>query len=191
MQLWMKDGRYEWLKAKAEKLRDAPEDEAMFWSSKSDATLPQVGDLVRIAGSTEHDRPYEVLRRAKDSNGQVWVFVRDVESGVDMPGQHVEPFQFWPKVGDQVLFAIGPYLDWLSEQRDVQASSGNRGALAQIEKRLKVYGADNGHLGGNVTKLLNKFPLVTVKGDMGVVQLEDEKVWAPLRSLLVAPVTPS
>lgn len=188
---WLKDGRYEWLKAKADRLRDTPEEDVMFWSSRADETLPQVGDLVRIAGSDQHDRPYEVLKRSKDDGGQVWLIVKDVEAGHQMPPQRVEPFQFWPKVGDQVLIAIGPYLDWLAKQRDVQAKSGNRGALAQIEKRLKVYGADKGHLGGNVTRLLNPVPLLKIKGDMGVVKIEDEVIMAPMRSLLVAPAKPN
>lgn len=182
MEQWTADGRYNWLNKKAELLSTREDEYQVFWSSDQ-SKWPKVGDLLRMGRREPHNRPYEVMKRLKDSNKQVWLSVRDVATGEPMELAKMEDFEFWPTVGGKVGILIREYLDWLADQRSVHAR--NEGALAQIERRLKAYGAENGHVGGDVVALLRYYDLVEVEQGMGVVALGDERVRCPLTVLYV------
>ena len=105
----------------------------MFFSTNA-PNLPRVGECVRIKGSVEHDRPYEVMGRAKDkATGQVWF---DVQFEGKSHRFKAEQLDFWPSEGDTVLIAMGPYLDWLARQLNVGEWSGDR--LKQIQARFQA-----------------------------------------------------
>jgi len=154
----------------------------MFFSSDT-KNLPRVGEEVRVIGDSIHDKPYKIVKRKKDKlTGQVFV---DFES---MPPAKIEPFSFWPAENDTVVFLIKIYLDWLCEQHDIQASAGNYGALAQIQKRMKVYGAGReygANFGGNVLSLMEPFLLVKTQQGVGAVKGHGELIKAPLYALAV------
>ncbi len=157
----------------------------MFFSSDLKACARK-GEFVTIRGSSSYHLPYEVARRfkRKDKLDQVY-FELVNELGAVMEPKKVEVFSFWPAEGDTVLFSIREYLDWLVEQKGVQANLGNYGAMAQIQKRLRAYGADSQGFGGDVTQLLHKYKLIQVEGDLGVVSYHGENIKAPLKALAV------
>lgn len=159
----------------------------MFFSTKTE-TLPKVNELVRIVGSDAHDRPYQIIKRGKDKEGQVFIDCLDIESKQKMERAKVELFSFWPEVGDTVVFAIQPYFEWLVAQRGILAREGNTGALAQIERRLKAYGAGEKYgasWGGDITKLLLKWTLSLVEDELAIVKHGDELIKVPTQVLLV------
>jgi hypothetical protein len=182
MAQWSEDGRYEWLKDKAKAFQSQPIPEPiMFWSSRKES-IPQIGSLVRVHNEPSRNRPYEVIERMRDENGSVLLTVRD-EDGETVSSVPVEIFSYWPTQGDRVYFDVRQYLDWLIELRRVHAT--NSGLIGQIEARLKVYGAEKGHVGGNVMALYKPCLLATVEGAMGVVEM-GEPVKAPLKVLIVS-----
>lgn len=182
MKTWQADDRYQWLADKAEAFKKFEEQQAMFWSSRP-KELPAVGDIVRIAGEPEHNRPYTVTRRAIDSDGSVWLWGEDGDHVIDKAP--VEVFSWWPMAGDKVSFLVGAYIDWLKAQRQFQKGKGNKAAVSAIDARLAAHGATNGHIGGAVLDLINSHSLLSIKGELGVVEVKGKQMRAPLSALVV------
>jgi hypothetical protein len=173
---WLKDGRYEWLTRKYEVLYSNPQEGALkFWQHKP-ATWPKVGELVRQSGSTTNNKPLKVL--AVD-DGKLRLEAMDGSQWEPAP---IECFSYWPAQGDRVTFLIREYLGWLRQVWVV--NQANTAIAQQIMKRLEKYGAQDGHVGGDVVALLKSYELVTVQDAMGAVDMGG-KVQVPLRCLIV------
>lgn len=153
----------------------------MFFSSDRE-NLPRKGELVCIRGSTDHERPYQLLARYMDEQGQVLIDLLDIETQVEMSRCKVEPFAYWPTQGDTVLIIMGPYLDWLAQQLKVASASGKRNRLKQIQARFRACEVAS----KTVEQLCQEHTLELVEGPMGAVRRKGGELFkCPVKCLAV------
>lgn len=173
---WLKDGRYEWLTRKYEVLYTHPQEPEMKFWQHLPATWPKTGALVRQSGNPMNNKPLKVL---STDGGKLYLEAPEGEQWEPAP---MECFSYWPTQGDRVTFLICHYLDWL---RQVWVKNKGNAAIAeQIMARLERYGAQDGHVGGEVVSLLKTYDLLLAIGDMGAVDMGG-RVQVPLKCLIV------
>lgn len=86
----------------------------MIFSTYDPTRIPSVNDRVTYDGHTD---PWTVTARVKDPHGQVWLQITD---GTNTRNERVEVLNWYPTVGDTVVFLLKPYIDWMQGRIDAQ-----------------------------------------------------------------------
>lgn len=158
----------------------------MFFSTDK-SNLPQIGELIRIRGDSNHDRPYRVVDRfLSKEDGQVYVDLIDDSTNKEMERCNVEIFSFWPMQGDTVLIIMGPYMDWLAEKLQIAKSQRSRSNLQRVQDRFRACEVAS----KTTEELMQKHTLELVEGAgvnaIGAVKNEAGRLFqCPLRCLAV------